>query len=233
MKFVFITEGDVEANRKKFATKEGRIIILQDQKTRDLSKLLRAQWTPTGILMNQRGRVASFTTVGDVGMRELMGKIEKDRLFDDHVYYTGRDTRTITKIRIGEEMKPFEVKDVHGNLVNSESLKGKQTLLAFWSPTCKYCVAMLEDIKKWDATKNGVDPELVFFADGEDPEPYKEFGLKSPVIWDPDHRIGNRIGQFGSPSAIMIDEDGKFITETAVGAEDIWALIGKTTTTDG
>jgi peroxiredoxin/uncharacterized membrane protein YphA (DoxX/SURF4 family) len=232
LKFVYITEGDVEANRKKFEH-TGRTVILQDMRTRDLSVLFRAKWTPMAVLMDKRGRIASFTGAGDVGIRELIGKIEADALQQDHTYYIGRDTQTLTKIRIGEEMRPFVVKDINGNEISSNDLRGRQTMFAFWSPTCKYCGPMLEEIKAWDAAKNGVDPGLILFADGESFEQYKEFGLSSPVVWDPDHRIGNSIGQFGTPSAIMIDENGRFITETAVGSEDIWALIGKTPKTDG
>jgi hypothetical protein len=91
---------------------------------------------------------------------------------------------------------------------------------------------MMEQIKAWDASSNGVDPHLLVFADGEG-EDHKKYGLKLPVIPDPFNRVGSRIGQYGTPSAVMIDEDGRFITETAVGAEDIWALVGRTPETDG
>ena len=31
----------------------------------------------------------------------------------------------------------------------------------------------------------------------------------------------------GTPSAVLINENGKIISEVAVGAEQIWTLIGK------
>jgi hypothetical protein len=32
---------------------------------------------------------------------------------------------------------------------------------------------------------------------------------------------------FGTPSAVLVNEDGTIVSETAVGAPNIWALIGK------
>jgi thiol-disulfide isomerase/thioredoxin len=231
MKLVFVSELDAKSNQTKFASIPDRIVLLQDEKEREISNVFRAKWTPMAVLMDRKGRIASFTAAGDIGIRELVAKIRGGGL-EDYSYFTGRDTQTLTKIRIGESMRPVAVRDIHGNEFNSDKLRGKQALIAFWSPTCKYCVSMMDEIKVWDASKNGVDPELVIFADG-DAEEHKKLGLNSPMIHDPGHNIGNTIGQYGTPSAIMIDEEGKFITETAVGAEDIWALVGKTPRIDG
>jgi hypothetical protein len=35
------------------------------------------------------------------------------------------------------------------------------------------------------------------------------------------------MGMFGTPSAVLIDENGIIATETAVGASNIWALLGR------
>jgi hypothetical protein len=32
---------------------------------------------------------------------------------------------------------------------------------------------------------------------------------------------------FGTPSGVIIDESGTIVTETATGAPNIWALVGK------
>jgi hypothetical protein len=31
----------------------------------------------------------------------------------------------------------------------------------------------------------------------------------------------------GTPSAVLIDENGRIISETAIGAQNIWALVGR------
>ncbi len=85
---------------------------------------------------------------------------------------------------------------------------------------------MMDDIKEFDKARNGTEPNLVIFADGEKEEHLK-LGLKAPIIVDPEREIGEKFGQFGTPSAILVDENGKFISETAIGADDIWSLIGK------
>ena len=47
------------------------------------------------------------------------------------------------------------------------------------------------------------------------------------VILDPGHKTAEGFGMFGTPSAVLIDEKGIFISETEIGAADIWALIGR------
>ena len=34
-------------------------------------------------------------------------------------------------------------------------------------------------------------------------------------------------GMFGTPSAVLVNDEGKIISETAVGAANIWSLVGK------
>ena len=67
---------------------------------------------------------------------------------------------------------------------------------------------------------------MIVFSDG-DQEALKNMGLKSPVVYDEGHKTSTGFGMFGTPSAVLINEDGKFVTETAIGAPDIWSLIGK------
>jgi len=52
-------------------------------------------------------------------------------------------------------------------------------------------------------------------------------GLNAPVVLDAGYKIAGTLGMFGTPSAVLVDESGTIITETAMGASNIWALIGK------
>lgn len=232
VKFVFVSELGVEENRKKFAHVRGRTILLQDDKEREISKIFRAKWTPMAVLMNRRGRIASFTSAGDASLRELVAKIQDGDPGDEYSFFKSRDTMTLAKIRIGEEIPHFHAKDINGGAIDSHSLSGKKVLLTFWSESCQYCGPMMDEMRAWESTKNGSSPEMVVFADGAR-ENFRNLGLRSPVVHDENNAIGNTIGQYGTPSAIMIDESGRYITETAVGAEDIWALVGERPQSDG
>jgi hypothetical protein len=85
---------------------------------------------------------------------------------------------------------------------------------------------MMKDLKAWDDSRSASDPHLVVFSDGskEDHEP---FDIASPVVLDAGYKTSEQLGMFGTPSAVLLDESGKIVTETGIGASNIWALLGK------
>ena len=224
VKFVFISNRTAKDNRAKFGGDAEKLILLQ--KDREVADLFRAKWTPMAVLMDTNGRIASFTGAGDLGLRELIEKVSGESAFDGFTYLTSSDEHRHVALRIGEMVPDISVMDINGNTFDSSFFKGKETLVAFWSPTCSHCEAMMDEIKEWDKTRNGNEPNLVIFADGEKDDHVK-LGLKVPMIIDEGQDIGDMFGQFGTPSGILVDENGRFISETAIGAEDIWSLIGK------
>ena len=123
-------------------------------------------------------------------------------------------------------MPAFSTEDIEGREINTDYFKGHQTLVAFWSLTCPFCREMLEDLREWDKVKGKDEPALVVFSDGDKQE-HEKLGLVSPVILDEGHKTAAGFGMFGTPSAVLVNENGRIISETAVGAPDIWSLIGK------
>lgn len=224
VKFVFISSLTANENRAKFGGDAEKLILLQ--KVREVAEMFRAKWTPMAVVMNTNGRIASYTAAGDLGLRELIEKVIETKSIDEFTYFTNAHEHRHAAIRIGESVPEISVTDINGSEFHSSQFNGKQTLITFWSPNCKYCKPLMVDIKAWDKTRNGTEPNLVIFSDGES-DKHLRSGLKAPVIIDEGQDIGTSFGQFGTPSGILVDENGKFISETVIGAEDIWSLIGK------
>jgi hypothetical protein len=67
---------------------------------------------------------------------------------------------------------------------------------------------------------------IVIFSDG-DPETVRDFDVQSPIVLDKGYSTATRIGMFGAPSAVLVNEDGIVVTETAIGGPAIWSLIGR------
>jgi hypothetical protein len=67
---------------------------------------------------------------------------------------------------------------------------------------------------------------LIVFSDG-DKAAHANLELNAPIVLDAGYKTAEVIGMFGTPSAVMLDESGKVISETALGASTIWALVGK------
>lgn len=224
VRFVFISSGTAAENRKKFAGVDGRIVLLEQDE--DFFRIFRAKWTPMAVLMDAKGRIASFTAAGDFGIRELVGKIESAGSLDDFTYFVSAINPPPARVRIGESVPEFSATDINGNALNQTFFNGRPTLITFWSKGCQFCGPMMDEIREWDAKKNGTDPNLIIFGDG-DREEHLALGLKSPMIIDEHQHFGVKLGQYGTPSGILIDENGRFVSETAIGAEDIWSLIGR------
>ena len=47
---------------------------------------------------------------------------------------------------ITKSVTPFNFTDINGNLLSSDSLKGKTIVLNFWHPQCSPCIAELPEL---------------------------------------------------------------------------------------
>lgn len=224
---IFISSGTVAENVEKFGSDDSRSILLQNE--REFSDLVSARWTPSSLLVSSDGRIASHIAAGDSAINELVSKITASGLGGEFDYFelgTNRPKPSRSRLAIGETIPDFEVTAIDGQSIRATDLRGKPTLVTFWSPTCPHCVDMIDQIKNWDSVKDVGDPDLLVFSDGEE-NSHREIGLRSPIVLDKSYKVAQKLGMHGTPSAILVSSDGKFASELAVGAPNIWALIGK------
>lgn len=219
IQFVYISNGKPEENLEKLSGEGFKQILLQ--KDRELADEIKARWTPTALLVNANGAIASHPAAGDAAIRALVEKIKTEDFEDDLLFVTNG-----TPTKIGERVPEFSLPDLHGKQFSADDFQGRRTLVAFWSTTCPFCVSMIEDLRDWDAARSTDDPELLVFSTG-DAEAHEELNLKSPILLDDEFKTAEKFGMSGTPSAVLVDEKGRIVSETAVGANDIWALIGK------
>lgn len=219
VEFVFVSSGKAADNAEKFGGTSFKTILLQEDK--EVSALFYAKWTPTALFINADGIVASHLSVGDEGIRDLVKKV-KSIDFEKPTVFIANGSQT----KLGEDVPEFSMQDVHGREITSKDFRGKKTLVAFWSTTCPHCVEMVRELQEWDRQKGADEPNLLVFSEG-DVEEHKEIGLNSPILIDKGYETSEKFGMNGTPSAVLINENGKIISETAVGASNIWALIGK------
>jgi thiol-disulfide isomerase/thioredoxin len=217
--FVFLSSGNAKDNLDKLAGKNLKQILLQ--KEREVSTLFGAQWTPTILLVNSDGTIASRLAAGDKAIRELVEKI-KVQNFNGESIFIGNGAQT----KLGADLPEFFESDVFDKSIASNDFLGKKTLVTFWSATCPHCVNMLDDLCDWDKSKGADEPNLLVLSEGE-AEAHRLLNLQSPIVLDKDRKISKELGWQGTPSAVLINEDGKIVSETAIGAKQIWTLLGK------
>ncbi|HVF46436.1 MAG TPA: redoxin domain-containing protein [Pyrinomonadaceae bacterium] len=223
VKFVFLSSGTAEDNVAKFGGEGANVVLLQNG--REVAEQVKAKWTPTALLMDANGRVASHAAAGDTAIRTLIEQIKAEDLTREFAHFANLDGHTHAN-KIGEPVPEFTLSDIKGNQISSDFFRNKPTLVAFWSRTCPHCVEMMKELREWDKVKGQDQPNLVVFSDS-DLADHEEFHLKSPIVLDEGHKTAGDFGMFGTPSAVLVNEDGRIVSETAVGAPDIWALVGK------
>ncbi len=222
--FVFVSNGSAEANREKFSGVFADEIILQ--KKREFADAVRARWTPTAMFVRADGTIGSQLAAGDAAIRDLIDLVRAADLTDENLYFVGDATNGGRQPKIGEPMPDFSLNDLDGNRITAGDFKGKRTLAVFWSLTCPHCTAMMNDLRNWYESRTADDPELIVFSEGS-PEDHKNVVLNAPIVLDAGYKTAAEFGMYGTPSAVVVDENGRIVSETGVGSSNIWALIGR------
>jgi peroxiredoxin/uncharacterized membrane protein YphA (DoxX/SURF4 family) len=220
--FVLFSTGDAESNAGKFAVFSDDVLL---QEKREVAEAVQARWTPSALFVRGDGTIGSHVAAGDRAIHELIDKLRHGDL-TRNAFFTVRSNNGDRPPKIGERVGEFSLLDLKGNTITAETLRGKRTLAVFWSLTCPHCTEMMSELAAWDAARSADDPNLIVFSDGS-VESHASLKLKSPVVIDPGYETANKLGMFGTPSAVVVDETGTIVTETAMGASNIWALVGR------
>ncbi len=222
LRLVFLSNGSAEDNADKFEGDATKTILLQNE--REVAEAVFAQWTPTAILMDANGRIASHVAAGDGAIRELVGKFKASSSQETAFFTNGHGHTHGSKL--GKMIPEFSLTDIHGNNVSSDSFKGRETVVAFWSLTCPFCREAIADLRDWDNAKAADEPALVLFSEGDLNE-HQEFGLRSSIILEEGYKTAEKFGMYGTPSAVLVNKHGRIISETVQGAQGIWSLVGR------
>lgn len=219
---IFVSSGDAKENEKKF----GRDVALYLDDNREFAKAVSARWTPSAMIVREDGRVASHIAAGDEAITELFSKaIPSLTSGSTEPILLSTEKPFPTTAKVGDVVPEFSVETIAGDQISSKQLKGARTMFLFWGVDCPHCVAMAADFRKWETSKNGDSPNVIVFSDGDLPT-VEDLEINSPLILEPGRKVAGTLGMYGTPSAILVDEEGRFASETAISAPHIWALVG-------
>jgi thiol-disulfide isomerase/thioredoxin len=110
--------------------------------------------------------------------------------------------------------------------VSLNGRRGNRTVLLFWNPTCGYCQQMLPDVMQWERERASDALALLVISSGPI-EANKSQGFRSRVVLDNQFVAGETFGVSGTPSAMLLDEQGKVASGVAVGKEAVLALLSR------
>ncbi len=220
---VFVTTGTLEANQKQYGDAEGITVLLQEK--RELAEILKSQWTPAALFVNASGMISSYVSTGDKAINTLIEDIRLRDISDPDVYIATTAGHN-KPLLIGESVPEFSLEGSPDLPTTLADVNGRRTLAIFWSHGCPHCRNMRDEIAEWEKARGADDANLVIFSDG-DREQAQALELQSPVLLDTGYEVSKALGMLGTPSAVVIDANGRIASGTAMGAEKIWALIGK------
>jgi hypothetical protein len=172
-----------------------------------------AQWTPTAVLINRDGTIASHTAVGDKAIRELMEQI-KEKIDDPDVLLIS----TVTDNQSSEHFYPNFHRRMFSRKISARKICAASELSsrsgAYLAGFATGCLKICAIGTKRKARN---EPNLLLLSEGE-AERHRKLDLQSPIVLDKDRKISKELGMIGTPSAVLINENGKIISETAIGA---------------
>lgn len=232
---VLVSSGAKKENAEKFARAEdGKVILLQQDK--EVSVLFRSDWTPGAVLINADGTIGSMLATGDTEIINLIEAFKPNLLADSRA--NGNGQHFVPKLfvlppqkletdapRAGQFAPDFTLPNLDGRPISLADYKGMKTLLLFWRATCPFCQQMSADLQAWEAAQN--EYKLLILATDE-PEIETAKSFQSTVLVETNLEIQRLFDLDGTPTGLLIDEEGRIISDFAQGADDVFALVGYT-----
>jgi thiol-disulfide isomerase/thioredoxin len=126
-------------------------------------------------------------------------------------------------IQVGEPA-PATLTDLEGEPFELADYQGAPTAVLFWNPGCGFCQQMLDDLKAWEKKPPRRAPKLLVVSAGA-AATNREMELRSQMGLEEGFQLGRAFGAPGTPSAVLLDADGKVASGVAVGADAVLALL--------
>ena len=246
-----ISRGEVEENKTK-AQEHGLTNVLL-QEDWEVSASYEVKGTPSAVLIGPDGKIASPVAGGAEGIRALLAHAvgERPQLpLQHHGQFQGQPqgqpcpkcgkvhpngngaVQQAERMgpKVGEPAPEVRLADLKGHEVSlQEDFGGQEALVLFWNPGCGFCQQMLPELKEWESKAPEDAPKLLVVSAGSE-EANTEMGLASPVVLDQQFAVGRAFGAGGTPSAVLVDAEGKVASEVAVGAPSVMELAGASRT---
>jgi thiol-disulfide isomerase/thioredoxin len=213
----------------------GNVLLQEDW---EVAQAFQVSGTPSALIVQPDGTIGSLVVGGSEAISALVScAVEEPSQLPMFPALQGEPCPNCGKVhptnhdaqqdmpagKVGEPAPPIELPDLNGNPVDLEDYRGEKTLVLFWNPGCGFCQQMLPDLKKWEANPPEGAPKLLVVSAGTE-EANEAMELNSPVVLDQQFNTGRAFGAGGTPSAVLVDEEGKIASEVAVGAPAVLVL---------
>lgn len=205
-RIVVVAAGGREANIAK-RDEHGLDVLVQ--RRYEVAEAYRYAGTPGAVLVGTDGRIAEPLASGSEAVRAL----------------AARAAAGAVVLPVGARAPRFHAHDTTGAHIDNEVLLGRMVVVLFWDETCSFCRAMEPTL--WPRVDR-FDPSsvvlLIVSARGGAPF---DVAAGMRIIDDDTRALTTAFGSPGTPSAILLDAEGRVTLPMAVGAVDALALVDR------
>jgi thiol-disulfide isomerase/thioredoxin len=220
-----VGRGSVEENSAEVSEHGVDNVLLQ--KNWEVADAYEVEATPSAVVVSPEGTIGSFLAEGPEEVEALLAQAVVANaqlpLLHPTVGHAAQPEDEPDGAKIDEPAPEVRLPDLEGKEIGLEDFKGEVTLLLFWSPDCGFCHEMLPDLKKWQAAPPAGAPRLLVVSDGT-VEDNEAMGLDAPIVLDNSYAVQEAFGGGGTPSAVLIDAEGRIASEVLVGASAVLEL---------
>ena len=234
-----VSRGTSETNLPKSAEHGVSRVLLQ--RDFEVAEAYQASGTPIGVIIRPDGRIGSPLAPGADAIRALMGQTLSapgavvPALVGSAVAVApssgtngsgpnGSEAQALPNVAtVGDRAPLLRFPSLTGSPMGIGDFRGHQTLVLFWDPGCGFCQQMVEDLRAWEKNRPTGAPKLLVISTGTE-EANRGLGIHAPIVLDQGFEAGSAFGASGTPSAVLVDAQGKIASPVAAGAEDVLAL---------
>ncbi len=233
---VLVSSGSPEDNRAMFGGLGDVPVLLQAGS--EVADVYAPGWTPAAVLVASAGRVASFASYGDQAIGALVAHAAVAPTVPFLPSLNGRPKLGLLSVvgngrpGLGQPAPAVALPDLQGGTVDLRDYRGRDTVVVFWNPNCQHCQQLGDDLRRWEAEPARGAPRLFVVSSGSI-EANRAFGFRSAIALDETFKTAKAFGVEGTPSAVLVDSDGRIASTVGTGARDVLALVGVPSEIDG
>jgi methylamine dehydrogenase accessory protein MauD len=221
-----VGRGSVEENSAEVSEHGVENVLLQEDW--EVADAYEVDATPSAVVISPEGTIGSSLARGPAEVRELVARAVEGRaqlpLLQSTGGHTAHEHAEPAGPKVGEPAPELRLQDLAGKDVSLEDFRGDETLVLFFSPDCSFCQEMLPDLRAWEEATASDAPRMLIVSDGS-VEDNEAMGLKAPVVLDHTYDVSDAFDAGGTPSAVLVDAEGRIASELAVGASAVLDLV--------
>lgn len=184
--------------------------VLHDDGSRTFTAFA-APATPSAVLVDATGRVASAIAAGPEQIRRL--------------HASAVSANPSPAPPVGSPAPRVKLATLTGEEIDLGEPRGAPTVLVFWNPDCGYCREMLDALRA-EGERRARDAGLIIVSRGT-AEATEADGFSCPVALDASGEAARAFGARGTPMAVALDGGARVAGPVAAGPREVLAAVAR------